>query len=229
MKKKLFAVALSGLFVTPLFADTVAQWTFETTSGSITGAGTSLTGIAAETGSGTASQVHASSATYSSPAGNGSAHSFSANTWAVGDYTQFQLSTVGFHGLTLTYDQISSSTGPRDWNLSYSLDGSSYTQIGSTYQVLANAAPNPTWNVTTASSLYTYTYNLGSLVDDSSTVFFRITDVDTTSANGGTVASAGTDRIDNFTVATTPVPEPAFGAFAALASAAGLIRLRRKA
>lgn len=229
MKKKLFAVALSGFFVTPLFADTVAQWTFETTAGSITGSGTSLSGIAAETGSGTASEVHASSATYSSPAGNGSAHSFSANTWAVGDYAQFQLSTVGFHGLTLSYDQVSSGTGPRDFTLSYSLNGTGFTQIGSMYQVLANASPNPTWNSVTASSIYTYTYDLGSLVDDSSSVYFRITDADTTAANGTTVASSGTDRIDNFTVVTTPVPEPAFGAFALLAGVGALLRRGRKA
>jgi hypothetical protein len=31
-------------------------------------------------------------------------------------------------------------------------------------------------------------------------------DVDTTSANGGTVASGGTDRIDNVTVAVVPEP-----------------------
>jgi len=227
MKKLLISSA--ALLATPcLFATTVAQWTFETTSASITGSSTTLSGIAAETGSGTASGVHASAATWSSPAGNGSAHSFSVNTWAVGDYSQFQLSTVGFSGLSLSYDQTSSTTGPRDFNLSYSLDGTTFTQIGSTYSVLPNSAPNA-WNTTTSSSLFTFSYDLGSTIDNSPTVYFRITDADTTSANGGTVAVAGTDRIDNFTVFTTPVPEPTLATLFGLGGLGLLLRRKMKA
>jgi hypothetical protein len=71
-------------------AQTIAQWTFETTFGGISGTGTSLTGILPEVGTGSASGVHAAAATiWSSPSDNGSAHSFSANTWAVGDYWKY--------------------------------------------------------------------------------------------------------------------------------------------
>ena len=112
--------------------------------------------------------------------------------------------------------------------MSYSLNGTSFTQIGSTYSVLANAAPNPAWNAVTASSLYTFNYDLGSLVDNSSTVYFRIADASTTSANGGTVAAAGTDRIDNFSVFTTPVPEPSAVALGILGGLAGLVIWKRR-
>jgi len=227
--KRLSLISSAVLLTTPcLFATTVAQWTFETTSASITGTSTTLGGIAAETGSGTASGVHASAAAWSSPTGNGSTHSFSVNTWAVGDYAQFQLSTAGFHGLSLSYDQVSSGTGPRDFTLSYSLDGSSFTQIGSMYAVLANASPNPVWTSGTVQSIYTFNYDLGSLVDDSASVYFRITDASTTSANGGTVASTGTDRIDNFTVFTTPVPEPSSLALGILGGLGGLVAWKRR-
>jgi hypothetical protein len=74
------------------------------------------------------------------------------------------------------------------------------------YNVLANAAPNPTWNATTSSSLYTFTPDLTGVADNEASVWFRLIDVDTTSANGGTVASGGTDRIDNVTVAVVPEP-----------------------
>jgi hypothetical protein len=228
MKKLIALAALTAVSTVPSFAQTIATWTFETTSGSITGSGTTLTGIAADSGTGTASQVHASSATYSSPAGNGSAHSLSANTWAVGDYTQFQLSTVGFSGLSLSYDQVSSGTGPRDFTLSYSLDGTSFTQIGGTYSVLANASPNPVWNSATASSLYTFNDNLGSSVDNSPTVFFRIADASAVNPNGGAVATTGTDRVDNFSVFVTPVPEPSTMALGIAGGLAGLVIWKRR-
>ena len=93
MKKLIALAALTAVSAVPSFAQTIATWTFETTSEAITGSGTTLTGIAAELWHrARLRRFTPSSATYSSPAGNGSAHSLSANTWAVGDYTQFQLS-----------------------------------------------------------------------------------------------------------------------------------------
>src|SRR6185312_17097975 len=105
MKKSLALAALVTISAAPSFAQTVATWTFETTSNSITGSSTSLGPIAADVGTGSASGLHASSAsTWSHPSGNGSPSSFSVNTWAVGDYWQFQTSTIGFNGLSLSYD-----------------------------------------------------------------------------------------------------------------------------
>src|SRR5690242_3123267 len=70
-------------------AATIATWTFETTAPATAGP------FAPEVGAGAATGFHAGATTYSSPAGNGSAKSFSSNTWAVGDYYQFQVSTLG--------------------------------------------------------------------------------------------------------------------------------------
>jgi hypothetical protein len=228
MKKLLALAALTAVSTAPSFAQTIATWTFETTSASITGSATSLTGIAADVGTGTASQVHGSAATYSSPAGNGSTHSLSSTTWAVGDYTQFQFSTTGFHGLSLSFDQTSSNTGPGHYNLSYSLDGgANFTSVGG-YTVLANAAPNPTWSAGTPQSIFNESFNLGSAIDDTTSVLVRLSDADTVSANGGTEAATGTDRIDNFSVFTTPVPEPSTMALGIVGGLAGLVAWKRR-
>jgi hypothetical protein len=191
-----------GFLVTAsiLQAQTVAQWTFETSLPATAGP------FSPELGSGSASGSHAAAATFSTPAGNGSTHSFSANTWAVGDSWQFQVNTLGFNNVGLSWDQTSSGTGPRDFNLDYSINGGSSWTTVTAYNVLANAAPNPTWNATTSSSLYTFTPDLTGVADNEASVWFRLIDVDTTSANGGTVASGGTDRIDNVTVAVVPEP-----------------------
>ncbi|HEY2154598.1 MAG TPA: hypothetical protein VGH33_03145, partial [Isosphaeraceae bacterium] len=57
-------------------ADVIADWTFETTLPTTAGP------FAPEVGSGAASGQHASASTYSTPVGNGSAHSFSSTAWA---------------------------------------------------------------------------------------------------------------------------------------------------
>lgn len=192
-------------------AQTIAQWTFETSAPSNSGTG-SLSGISAEVGSGIASGIHASSATaWSAPAGNGSSHSFSSSTWAIGDYYQFQVSTLGYQNIEISWDETSSNTGPKDFELSYSTDGANFTNFAS-YSVLANATPNTPWSTTgSLNSAYTFTENLSAItaLANDSTVYFRLSDTDTTSANGGTVGTGGTDRVDNVTVTgVASAPEP---------------------
>jgi hypothetical protein len=188
-------------------ADTVAMWTFESSVPAAAGP------FAAEVGSGQALGSHANGATvYSNPVGNGSAESFSSDKWAVGDYYQFSVSTIGFADLVLSWDQTSSNTGPRDFRLAYSLDGTAFNDVAS-YSVLANASPNPTWSGVSGSALYTFTQNLASIdaLENQTIAFFRLIDSSAISANGGTVASGGTNRVDNFTVSASvaPVPVPA--------------------
>jgi len=191
-------------------AQTIAQWTFEISQpAGFFSAGTWFTNISSEVGPGTASGLHAGNTFLSSPAGNGSAHSFSATNFAVGDFYQFEVSTVGFSGIRLEWDQTSSNTGPRDNRLDYSTDGINFTAFGSGYTILANASPNPTWNSTTFNAIYHYSQDLSSVtaLNNASTVYFRLIDTSTTSANGGTVGSGGTDRVDNFTIEVVPEPQ----------------------
>jgi hypothetical protein len=195
-----------GLSSTSAYSATIADWTFETSAPVTAGP------IGPEMGAGSALGNHAGIATYSSPAGNGSSHSFSSNTWAVGDYYQFSVSTLGYAGISLSWDQTSSGTGPRDFQMAYSTNGTSFTNAA-TYSVLANAAPNAPWNVTTSSALYKYVFDLSSItgLNNQSSIYFRLIDNTTVSAGGGSVAAGGTDRVDNFIVSgnSSPVPLPA--------------------
>ncbi|MEA3186589.1 MAG: fibronectin-binding autotransporter adhesin, partial [Chthoniobacter sp.] len=183
-------------------ADVIADWTFETSAP--TTAGPFAPEVALTSGS--ASGSHAGAAVYSSPVGNGSQHSFSSTLWAVGDYWQFALSTVGYRELTLSFDQLSSNSGPGQFQFSYSSDGSSFTNIGSPYTVSPNASPTG-WSQTTAITATTYTFDLRSFSAlNNGNTFFRLTDTSTTSASGGTVATGGTDRVDNFIVSGISLP-----------------------
>ncbi len=235
-------------------AQTFAQWTFENTANTngfnvAPGANSSPGTIQADNGlnySGSvASGLHATAATYSFPAGDldpaiaalapglsgpglpgsslanasPSVHSLSANNWSVGDYWSFTTSTLGYSGVEVAFDQAGSGTGPANFGLSYSINGGAFTSFA-TYSVVLSA-----WNTTTAqpSSLV---FAGGGAFDNATSIVFRLVDLNTTSINGGTVGTSGTDRVDNFTVVA--VPEPSTLALGLVFGFACLVALRRK-
>ena len=231
MKKPLLIFsAIVAASVSSASAQVLAQWTFETSTSTnnIIGAGLSpasaQSGVNADIGTGTGSAFHATAATvWSIPAGNGNPHAWSANMWSVGDYFQFSTSTVGFSGVKLSYDQVGSGTGPRDFNLQYSLDGSSFTTFAS-YSL--NSAVT-SWSTVTANPLSSFSFDLSSVtaLNNAPNVYFRITDTSTTSINGGAVGTAGSGRVDNFTIA---VPEPAAALLTGFGLMAVLVIRRRR-
>jgi hypothetical protein len=182
-------------------ADTIAMWTFETSKPSTAGP------IVAETGTGTGMAAHAGVTAYSAPAGNGSANSWSANVWAVGDYFQFEVSTVVYFGESISWDQTGSGTGPGDFVLQYSDDGTNFTTFGSQYSIFS---PAVSWNSATNVSTTHFSQDLSSItaLDGQATVFFRLKDNSTRSVGNGLVGTAGTDRVDNVLISVGIIPEP---------------------
>jgi hypothetical protein len=207
--KRLLPCLAAILLASPLaFGDTIAKWTFETSQpGVVTlpaqpGAGNWLTNIVAETPAGTAAGWHAGATTYSSPAGNGSSHSFSSTVWAVGDFYQFAVRSIGFQNLSVSFDIAKSSTGPGSVVLQYSTDGSTFNQFGSAFNVLTNGTGAPSWNSTTASSAYTVSFDLSSItaLNNAAIVYIRLV------AATAPTSSVGALRVDNFLVSATTIP-----------------------
>ena len=218
----LVSITAASVMGTPI---AIAQWTFE--SSVPTNAGP----YSPEIGSGTGTAFHNDGSTiYSSTTGDGSAISWNATRWTVGDYWQFSISTLGEESIVLTWAQASSNTGPGVFGLFYSTDGGSiFNQYSANYTVLANASPNPLWSSTTEHLQYSFTNNLSSIVNlnNASSVYFRLVDTNTTSANGGTVGTAGTDRVDNFTVTGTQIPDSTSG-LVCLGGVLGLLEILRR-
>jgi hypothetical protein len=207
------AAMLLALFSSRAYAQTtIAKWTFESLSSSfpsyVPGAGVSTTNFYAEQGAqaGVAAITGWHSGygtpTYSSPVGNGSLRSLSANGWTnyPGDYWQIAVSTTGFTNISLVFDAVGSGTGPRDFKVMYSTDGSTFTQFA-TYTVVSS----PSWTSGSTQVGETYTYDFSSItaLANQSTVYFRLVDNSTNNIGGGSgggVATGGTSRIDNVAV-----------------------------
>jgi len=206
----------------------VVQWTFEAPNTPADTSGTTITGINPAVGTGTASGVHAASSAYSTPAGNGSTESLSSTVWAVGDYYQFNFSTTGFTDLVLSLDATSSNTGPRDFKVAYSVDGTNFTDVpGGTYSVV-NSSFATTTEQTTTPPRFSFDLSALDVIENQASVTLRLIDNSTTAVNGGTVAGTGTSRIDNVTVSNS-VPEPGTLGLVGLGLAMAGSRRRRRA
>jgi hypothetical protein len=130
----------------------------------------------------------------------------------VNDYYQFKVSTLGYEDIKLVWDQMGSSTGPKDFKLLFSVDGVAFNEAPtfSTYTV-AGSFTNFVADLTTLS-----------VIERQNEVFFRLADMSTSAIGGGTVGTAGTGRVDNVTVSAVPEPATAgllFGGFGMLMAA----------
>jgi len=157
------------------------------------------------------------------PVGNGSAHSLSADNWAIGDYWQFHVSTIGFQNIQLRFDQAASGLGATNFNLLVSTNGINFSPIFSNLGVPQNSGGfgggGGVWNTTTYLPAYTRNLDLSAIsaFNNASDLYFRL---------ASNIPGAQTSQIDNFVVTGTAVPEPASAAL--LVTAASLLRLNRR-
>jgi MYXO-CTERM domain-containing protein len=225
MKTLISVLTLTAAVSSAASADLIAGWSIPNSIPAAT-TGSSYTYGAANQGVQTAgsslSGFHALAATtWSSPAGNGSLYSLSSNNWSVGDYYQIAVSTVGFTDISLSWDQTRSGTGPSVFSVAVSTDGTNFTTILASYTVIANVASGTilAWSTGgTPQSAFTTTISAIAQASDAATVYFRF-------VNQSTVATGGTNRVDNILVNGTAIPTP--GALALL-GLAGLVARRRR-
>jgi hypothetical protein len=188
----------------------VAKWDFNALpapTGTTISSGATFTGAAANLGSNASGSVvrgnHSASTTWSSVTGNGSALSLNSNTWNVNGYYEFEMSTLGFNQLFAVWDQMGSGTGPKDFELFYSVDGTNFITTGYTYTVT-----NDSWTAAFTKPISTKQFDLSSItaLNGQANVKFRLVNTSTVSVGNATVAAGGTNRVDNFTIAGTPCP-----------------------
>lgn len=191
---------------------TLAKWTFELSQPNGTSeAGEWITNIVAEIGTGIASAWHTNASTYNHLAGNGSAESFSATSWSAGDFFQFATSTIGSTNISVSFDQIGTDTGPRDFYFSYSTDGENFIPTGESYSIPSSSVT--AWSSATHHGGFNHTFDLSSVTELNGmpSVYFRIVGASNISIDGDTVGASGKVRIDDFEISaeTAPLVVPA--------------------
>ena len=182
----------------------LASWTFETSLPSNSGPYAPEIGV--QTATAEARCVHVSSSTaYAANQGNGSAKSFWANTWAVGDYYEFRISTVGLTGVQLSFDQTSSSGGPRDFKISYSINGGGTFSDLITYTVPVSNGAAIVWYPTPVNSASSLSFDLSSFgaLNNQSSLILRLVCASSTTLTGGSLSSSGSSRVDNVLVSAS--------------------------
>ena len=219
---------LGSLLAGSVHAAIIADWNFDSVVPTLNASAAGPV-VAASTGTGSFQGVHASPSDWVAFGGNGSPSAYGGeNNWTVGAYYQFSTSTTGFENITVSVDQVSHPNGPRDFQLSYSTDGTNFTDFGSMYAIPRNSpSGGGLWNETTRLSNAIFSFDLSAIteLDDAATVYFRVTQMSDTTASGGTPVTSRS-LIDNVTINGTAVPEPAATLLGALGMA-GLLRRRR--
>lgn len=191
----------------------IAKWSFEGVNSALSyapGANVVTTNFFADSGTQagiaaiTGKHFGFGTPTYSSPSGNGSLRSLSANGWTnnpsnllLGDYYQIVANTTGFTNIQLSFAQLGSSTGPRNFTVAYSTDGTTF--ISNSVTAITSST---IWTVTTL--------DLSSITSlaNKSAVYFRLIDNSTNSVGGAIVGTGGSSRIDDVQVAGTIAGPP---------------------
>ena len=122
-----------------------------------------------------------------------SSGSVSASGWTTdGCWLMTGLDTTGYKSLTFTASMRSSGTGPANFTLEYSVDGTTWVNV---------AAANKT-----ATSI-AVVFNAVALPAEaiSATLSLRVRPTDTVSQSGGTVAAGGASGINNITLSGVPL------------------------
>ena len=232
--RSIASLALVAAATSTAGAELIAGWeivtAFPTGAGNVpTGTTYSVGGanIGANAGLGMLSSVHQlAAATYTSPAGNGSQYAFSSNNWRTGDYYEARVSTLGYSGIELSWDQARSSTGAKQFELIMSVDGgANWSTIVATYDVLQSGGGGSpgTWSSTTYNPLYSTVASLGAAADNQSEVIVRWRALVDAVNSTGAYAASGSVRLDNVMFNAIHAP----GALALL-GLAGLSARRRR-
>ncbi len=105
----------------------------------------------------------------------------SKNPWGENPYVQITLSTKGYEDIAISLTSAGSKKCPASWQLAYSLDGETFTDIdGASYTITLADRKNPI--------VYFDNLNLPEAVADSEQVTLRLYAVSDVTVNGGTTA-----------------------------------------
>jgi hypothetical protein len=183
-------------------AGTITLANFDTTTGGVDGAYTSIASFGGDL----------LNAQPSIPFGGSLSPTGATGTANNGMSILMNVSTAGYEDIQVSWAQRGTTTGFSGRQFAYSTDGVNFTDLGTD-----TGALTATW------VLKTYDFSSITAVDNQAAVTFRITLTGATNATGN-------NRFDNLTVTGTPtIPEPGTAVLAMLSlAAAGAVSMRSR-
>lgn len=239
--KKTLLIALAFGVTAAANATIITQWDFNFGNDNSPATGTLDPAI----GSGTASLVGGTTATFASGDASGGStdpnvgddSAWNLSTWAPQGTesgqrgAQFNVSTVGFTDLVVSWDQRHSNTVSRYFQFQYSIDGSTFSSTGLLDDGIFMATAGDTWFNNRTVNLT----GISGVADNANFAFRVVAIVDPLTGNylasnpNSTYGTTGTARFDMVTVQGTEVPEPATMAALGVGIAGVIARRRRNA
>ncbi|MCH7397046.1 chitobiase/beta-hexosaminidase C-terminal domain-containing protein [Belliella sp. DSM 107340] len=191
-KTLLFAWLFMGMVALNAQTVSLAGWTF----GTVAGEESTL----ADQGNSNNLGVQQISLVGANPAGyiaGSPGRAITSSSWAgtaTEKYWQFSVNTLGFENLAISLKQRSSNTGPRDFQLQYSLDASTWINIDAGTITVGNNFTSGVLN----------NLSLPTALNNSPLIYIRSILISDISANGGTIANTGTSAIDEIFISGIP-------------------------
>lgn len=197
--KKLYTLLFVAICSVTFGQTTISQWNFD--------AATPAAAMLPTTGSGTFTTIGGVEDNLTSgamPAGNPSTgKAYSIKTFpdaSVGSGTagfQFNVSTVGYSGITITFDPRSSPTGSKWQQFEYSINGTAWVVLSNNNGAIANDFLNPVTLTfpATANNNANFKFRIVSIFAPSTTSYVAV--------GPAAYGTTGAWRLDNFTVTGT--------------------------
>ncbi|SHO45193.1 CehA/McbA family metallohydrolase [Anaerocolumna xylanovorans] len=111
-----------------------------------------------------------------------------------GDYYQIQLSSKLYGNIQFNCNLRSSGTGPKNFKVYYSTDGSAYKEGSSSL-----------FSITKDGTVQGFSLTLPADANNADNLYIRLQVADTTSANGGTIGGSGTNYLSDIKITGSPV------------------------
>jgi hypothetical protein len=190
-------------------ADIIAQWDFNNTNAPVTAPPPTI-------GAGSAALIGGTAATY--VGGTSLDHGGTNKAWSTKSYpvatndnktagVQFNVSTVGYHDISLSWYQENSQSASRYARLQYTLDGSTFTDADVVAIYKKDSFTNKTFNLSPfagATNNPLFGFRIATEFEDSATGSGLPSYVATTT--GSNYTASGTIHYDLVTVSGTPYP-----------------------
>jgi len=120
-------------------------------------------------------------------------------------YWHTVISTVGHENISVEWNFRSTNTGPRDWQLQYSTNGTAWNAVGGPIVIVNTGGTNPA-SVNVASH---FDRTLPATAEGHANLQLRWLMTSNTAVNGTSIATAGTNQVGNILITGTPEqPDP---------------------